>query len=69
MAHPRYYTPRLDRDLVTALYHTAKSHGVPMTRLASSLVREGLARLSESREETSTIREETPRHDPAGRKQ
>ena len=44
----RYYTPQLDRELVTLLYHTARSRRMPMTRLASALVREGLARLEES---------------------
>ena len=44
MARAPYYTPQLDRDLVTSLYHLAKTRRIPMTRLASSLVREGLAR-------------------------
>lgn len=67
--HPtKYYSPRLDRDLVSMLYHTAKVRRVPMTKLASALVREGLARISESEEmETSVIREEPPAYDPGGR--
>ncbi len=69
MAHPRYYTPRLDRDLIGPLYHTAKSRRVPMTRLASALVREGLARLAGSdAEKSATVREEPPASDPCGRK-
>lgn len=64
----RYYTPQLDRDLVTLLYHSARSRRVPMTRLASALVREGLARLDESTEGESTIvREDPPAADPGGR--
>ena len=51
----RYYTPQLDRDLVTLLYHTARSRRVPMTRLASALVREGLARMESSSATESTI--------------
>ncbi len=45
MARPRYYTPQLERPLVTALYHAAKARRIPMTRLASLLLREGLQRL------------------------
>jgi hypothetical protein len=64
----RYYTPQLDRDLVTLLYHTAKARREPMTRLVSALVREGLARLEESAEDKSTIvREDPPAADPGGR--
>ena len=43
MARAPYYTPQLDHDLVTSLYHFAKIRRMPMTRLASSLVREGRA--------------------------
>ena len=39
MARAPYYTPQLERPLVTALYHAAKARRIPMTRLASSLVR------------------------------
>ena len=59
MAHSRYYSPRLERPLITALYHAAKSQCIPMTRLASSLVREGLERIAEpTGSETSFVREE-----------
>ena len=44
MAQSRYYSPRLERPLITALYHAAKARRIPMTRFASSLVREGLER-------------------------
>ena len=59
MAHSRYYSPRLERPLITALYHAAKARRIPMTRLASSLVREGLERLADpASSESSFVREE-----------
>ena len=59
MAQSRYYSPRLERPLITALYHAAKAQRIPMTRLASSLVREGLERIAEPAEsETAFVREE-----------
>ena len=67
MARARYYTPPLDRDLVTSLYHAAKARRIPMTRLASSLVREGLA--EKVPEITSVAAEEPPAYDPGGRKE
>jgi len=69
--HPtKYYSPRLDRDLISTLYHTAKVCRVPMTMLASTFVREGLARLQESAAmESSILREEPPSFDPGGRKE
>jgi hypothetical protein len=68
MAKSRYYTPRLDRDLVTQLFHAAKSRRLPMTRLASRLVREGLARLRGGADElTAIVREDAPAPDPSRR--
>ena len=64
MAQSLYYSPRLERPLITALYHAAKAQRIPMTRLASLLVREGLQRLGEPASSESTfVREEpqTPR--------
>ena len=67
MARAPYYTPQLERPLVTALYHAAKARRIPMTRLASSLVREGLARLGEGAAgESCIVREEPPASDPCG---
>ena len=43
----RYYSPQLDRDLVRALYYEARFRGIPMTRLASQLLWEALARRRE----------------------
>ena len=69
MAQPRFYTPRLDRDLVTSLYHAAKARRIPMTQLASSLVREGLTRLGHNDcGENCIVREEPPVVDPPGRR-
>lgn len=69
MAHSRYYTPRLERDLITSLYLAAKARRILMTRLASSLVREGLLRLDMSdREESCVLRDEPTVDDPRGRK-
>ena len=59
MAQSRYYSPRLERPLITVLYHAAKARRIPMTRLASSLVREGLDRIGESADgEAAFMREE-----------
>lgn len=69
MAPNKYYSPRLQRDLISSLYHAAKSRRVPMTRLASTLVREGLSRLGGSEDRESTVvREESPAPDPGGTK-
>ena len=62
MALSRYYSPRLERPLITALYHAAKAQRIPMTRLASSLVREGLDRMAEcAGNESPIVREEPQR--------
>jgi hypothetical protein len=58
MAQSLYYSPRLERPLISALYHAAKARRIPMTRLASSLVREGLERIGEAESETAFVREE-----------
>ncbi len=69
MAQALYYSPRLERPLIAALYHAAKAKRIPMTRLASLLVREGLQRLSQSgASESCVVHEETPPViDPRGR--
>jgi hypothetical protein len=38
----RYYSPRIDRLLVCALYHEAKRRRKPMTRLTDELLLESL---------------------------
>ena len=42
MIRPRWYTPRLSRKIVSRLYFKAKAEGIPMTRLASRLIKEAL---------------------------
>jgi len=64
MAQSRHYSPRLERPLITALYHAAKARRIPMTRLASSLVREGLDRLETHAETEATFVSETPHQPP-----
>ncbi len=43
MAQAQYYSPRGDQGLISQLDHRDQAEGVPMTALASRLVREGLA--------------------------
>jgi len=64
MAHTRYYSPRLERPLITALYHAAKARRIPMTRLASSLVRDGLERIAEPTGSESPLVREEPHTSP-----
>ena len=64
MAQSLYYSPRLDEKLISPLYHAAKARRIPMTRLASSLVREGLQRLGESANSESTFVREEPHQTP-----
>jgi hypothetical protein len=47
MAHPPYYSPRIDRGLVTRLYFAAKARNVPLTVLTNRLVTDGLERMQE----------------------
>jgi hypothetical protein len=45
MAHAKWCSPQLRRDLVSSLYYRAKAEGMPMTQLANRLIDEALARL------------------------
>jgi hypothetical protein len=38
----RYYSPRLDRDLIPVLFWERRKRNIPMTKLASGLVRAAL---------------------------
>ena len=67
MASAKYYSPRLERDLISRLYHQARTERVPMTALASRLVREGLA--GRDHEDSCIVAEEPPANDPGGRKE
>ena len=42
MSKAKYYSPRLERDLIPILYRERKSRKVPMTVLASRLIRAAL---------------------------
>ena len=42
MIKAKWYSPQLSREIVSRLYHKAKTEGVPMTRLASRLIKEAL---------------------------
>ena len=68
MSKARYYSPQLDENLISPLYHAAKAKRIPMTRLASSLVRAGLAALGGSDGgESCVVHEEPPAVDPRAR--
>ena len=43
MARASWYSPQLNRFLVSALYHEARRRKVPMTRLANRLLESALA--------------------------
>ncbi len=64
MARSRHYSPQLERPLITALYHAAKARRIPMTRLASSLVREGLDRMAERAGNECPFVREDPQRTP-----
>jgi hypothetical protein len=66
MARARYYSPRIERPLVSRLYHQAKALGIPMTALTSRLVNEGLARMADHGEPTTPALREDPPRDPRG---
>jgi post-segregation antitoxin (ccd killing protein) len=40
----KYYSPQLDRQLVSALYHEAKARRIAMTTLANDLIRSAFKR-------------------------
>jgi len=42
MAQPTHYVPVISRPVVAALFHEAKRHRIPMTRLVDRLLRECL---------------------------
>jgi hypothetical protein len=67
MPRGKYYSPRLRHELISPLYHAAKSEGIPMTALASRLVAEGLCRMAEDGEPVCLVAEEPPEFDPPGR--
>jgi hypothetical protein len=42
MAQPTHYVPVISRPVVAALYHEARRHRIPMTRLVDRLLRDSL---------------------------
>ena len=66
MARARYYSPRIERQLVSRLYHQARALGIPMTALTSRLVNDGLARMTDHREPATPVIREDPPRDPRG---
>jgi len=58
MAQQRYYSPRIERGLISRLYHAAKKERVPMTALASRLIARGLA--ADDPPPSATIIQEQP---------
>ena len=69
MAQSKYYSPRLQHSLISPLYHAAKSQGIPMTALASSLVAEGLRRMNPMPSNDSVAEAPPARSDPSDRYQ
>ena len=67
MARAKYYSPRLDRDLITTLYHSARARRAPMTQLASALLGEGLTRMGAESEHGASVCERPPDYDPVRR--
>jgi len=63
MAQAKYYSPRLNRSLISPLYHAAKTQCIPMTALASRLVAEGLSRMDKSGDQC-VVAEEPSATDP-----
>jgi len=43
MPRPLYYSPAIERFLVSVLYHEARHRNIPMTQLANEIVKNGLA--------------------------
>lgn len=61
-----YYSPRLDRALITRLYHEAKAQRIPMTVLTNRLVASALSNLESGHSiESAIVAEEPPAPDPA----
>ena len=64
MPRTRYYSPRIERELVSQLYWAAKKERVPMTVLASRLIANGLNGHKANPAEAMTAQE---RPEPAAR--
>ena len=62
----RHYSPQIDRDLVSALYHEAKARGIPMTRLANRLLQAALCYEGVERENAARKISRLPRNARCG---
>ena len=51
MTRKGYYSPPLKRQVVSRMYHEAKSRGISMVRLNDMIVEDGLNRLQRRAEE------------------
>jgi hypothetical protein len=60
MARRTHYSPQLSRLNVCALYHEAKSKGVPMTKLADELLAKALVDSESWTKAEQQLREESP---------
>jgi hypothetical protein len=60
MARQTHYSPQLSRLNVCALYHEAKSKGVPMTKLADELLAKALIDSESWTKAEQQLREESP---------
>lgn len=60
MLKQRHYSPRINRFLVTVLFHEAKARNIPMTKLTDQLLAKSLEG-SESWEK-SLIQENSPQY-------
>lgn len=43
MPRPTYYSPAIDRFLISVLHHEARHRKIPMTKLTNDILRNGLA--------------------------
>ena len=55
MPRPKHYSPQISRFLVSVLYHEAKAHKMPMTKLTDMLLRRSLVD-SEGWQKTESLR-------------
>jgi len=60
MPRQTHYSPQLSRLSVCALYHEAKSKGVPMTKLADKLLAKALVDSESWTKAEQQLREESP---------
>jgi hypothetical protein len=60
MARRTHYSPQLSRINVCALYHEAKSKGVPMTKLADDLLAKALVGSESWSKAEQQLREKPP---------